>query len=502
MPTVTLVQMLAAGVVDSAGDPIASGRVRFYVPTTLTPITVYDASDGLTPIAPPLILTAGGTGTAYVTTATRIIIKDATDTNTMFDGVVDQISGGAIKVTSTSFSFTDLNTVLDGWTTSAAATNWQASTGKTGATARNLSAWVQDLGQSVVGYGAVGDGATDDKTAFDRAIAAAATGKVYLPPGQYRVSGALAISSPIELVGAGAGTTSIILAGATNLFTISGASGSLALSHLTLAHATTTTAAAVSTSSTSTVPLKLTDVAITAGDFRTAIQSTGSAPIVAVDSVLAANSSDTSSIGVALATTATTFTATGTSISAYLYGILASTASKVRMTGGSVTASNGDAVVNNVGGAGSDVYLDGVRLSGGGTYALDLASGVELAEYTTTTVTAGAIRDARAGAPVAYSFGTSSAVTPLPMQSEQIRVIATAAITVTVNAISTTGWARPWRLYCINNSGGAVTWTFNAQYKTSAAVAPATGNMIIVTFEYDPVSSVVREVARSGTIAI
>jgi hypothetical protein len=97
-------------------------------------------------------------------------------------------------------------------------------------------------------------------------------------------------------------------------------------------------------------------------------------------------------------------------------------------------------------------------------------------------------------------------VTPLPITGvNSVRVEATAGgITVTMNAIAATGFGCRWVLYCVNNSGGAVTWAFNAQYKLigGAAPAPATGNYTACTFEYDPVSSVVREVCARATAAI
>jgi len=54
-------------------------------------------------------------------------------------------------------------------------------------------------------YGAVGNGTTDDTTAFTNAIAAAAAanGGVYVPPGQYRLTDAVEISSGVRMVGAG-----------------------------------------------------------------------------------------------------------------------------------------------------------------------------------------------------------------------------------------------------------------------------------------------------------
>jgi hypothetical protein len=53
---------------------------------------------------------------------------------------------------------------------------------------------------------------------------------------------------------------------------------------------------------------------------------------------------------------------------------------------------------------------------------------------------------------------------------------------------------------CSNTSGGALTWTWNAAFKISAAVAPATGNRITVTFYYDAADDKWSETTRSAAV--
>jgi hypothetical protein len=76
-----------------------------------------------------------------------------------------------------------------------------------------------DLMISVKGaqYGAKGDGATDDTTAIEKAITAAATagGTVYLPPGTY-ISGLQTLPSNVTLRGAGIGATVLKLKNGAN----------------------------------------------------------------------------------------------------------------------------------------------------------------------------------------------------------------------------------------------------------------------------------------------
>jgi hypothetical protein len=178
------------------------------------------------------------------------------------------------------------------------------------------------------------------------------------------------------------------------------------------------------------------------------------------------------------------------------------TAGSVRIVGNAVASSLTSGNALNV--TGGTAVTAGNRLDGA-THAVNIGASGNALIAPGQTITPD-ILDSRTAstAPVAYSFGTNQAVTPLPLQANSIRVIATAAITVTISPIAATGFGYVWRMYCINSSGGAVTWTFDAQYKLigGAAPAPATGNYTACTFEYDPISAVVREVAARATAAI
>lgn len=91
------------------------------------------------------------------------------------------------------------------------------------------------------------------------------------------------------------------------------------------------------------------------------------------------------------------------------------------------------------------------------------------------------------------------AVTPLPSQAAAIRIDAQAGTgTVTVNAPANAGFGGTFMLKCRNSSGGAVTWTFNAAYHLSAAVAPTNGNQVNITLAYDPITGHWDEQARGA----
>jgi parallel beta-helix repeat protein len=57
---------------------------------------------------------------------------------------------------------------------------------------------------NVKSFGAVGDGVTDDTAAIQAAATAAASGELYLPPGNYRISGTITLPSTITVRGHGA----------------------------------------------------------------------------------------------------------------------------------------------------------------------------------------------------------------------------------------------------------------------------------------------------------
>lgn len=81
-------------------------------------------------------------------------------------------------------------------------------------------------------YGATGDGTTDDATAIQAALDAAAAaggGTVYLPPGTYKIGSCLSVPAGVELVGAGWGTIIRTAAGAWANRTINGVAFSCAV---------------------------------------------------------------------------------------------------------------------------------------------------------------------------------------------------------------------------------------------------------------------------------
>lgn len=107
------------------------------------------------------------------------------------------------------------------WSTTAAdnddadaSINWsegQAPSTVNGSARAMMAALKTALGHiiNVKDYGAVGDGVTDDATAFQAAITAAASGSLYIPEGTYIINSALTVSSAVRFIGDGIFNTSI-----------------------------------------------------------------------------------------------------------------------------------------------------------------------------------------------------------------------------------------------------------------------------------------------------
>ena len=526
--------MLAAGIANTDGTPVASGRCRFYQPGTLTPVTVYADTAAATAITPPLILTAGGTGTAYTQQPTRLIVKDPTDTNTLFDGNVNTTRAESDYVTSTSFNGgaeTRLQTILD-----AASTSFGGSAGLwkfkafSSAVEQNLVDVINGISISVKSCGAVGNGVADDTTAIQAAITevvALGGGVVYFPPGTYLTSLAITVGTTgVDLLGAGY-QASIIKAtgGAQDAVTFTSVGSSTTplnrISRLGFSHSSTTTGSAIKFSNT----ISIDSVSVTTGMFRFGISANGGSVVAITGSTIFCNTGDASAISVNGTGSGPSLAMTGCTVGGGGAGQAA-----VQISNGTQNVIVGNVV--RLGSANSDgikvtagtAYIVGnaIASSSGGGSALNITGGTAVTagnrfDGVTHSVTIGAsgnallapgqtmtldVLDSRAGAPIAYSFGVNSSVTPLPMQTDTVRIIATAAITVTIDAAASGIHGQPLTIMCLNNSGGAVTWTFNAQYKTSGAVAPATGNGISVTFRYDAISTAYREVSRSAAVAI
>jgi len=494
MATLQLVQALQSGLVDpTTGAVLASGKCRFYDVGTLTPQTVYSDSVGASPITQPLTLTAGGVGTVYTANPCRCIVKDSSDVGTVYDiAVINGIVPATQFITSTSFNGgaqTTLQTILDNVDNSFGGTDWKY---KAGSAEVNVKDALVEYGLTAADYGVLGDDSTDNVLTFQNAItsAGARAVRIVLSDGTFRVSAAMNVTAgELEIVGQGASRTIIKTTSATaNLFTCT---SRLALRNLTLSGAST--GYAVSASAGATIVL---DGVETAGNgfARVLNLSATSAFVVGSTKISPAN--------------------TGTGIVAATPGAgLRLVIANASVDGGGTYSVDSDIdtwVSNAAIGVQSDkslrqtsggtLNITGTTVGGGTNGSLVIGSGA-------TVVNAGGnnmklTTDGRTASPVAFVLAGTNSVTPLPYQSPVTKIVqGGAAATTTINApAGTYPFGFLHTVVCSNTSGGALTWTFNAAFKTSAAVAPGTGNRITLLFYYDPVDAKWSEVTRSAAV--
>jgi hypothetical protein len=251
---------------DNNGDPLVGGKLFTYAAGTTTPQVTYTSATGTTPNSNPIILNGGGRVPAeiwltdglqykfvlysstdqligswdniiginsnFVNFTTSEEVQIATAGQTVFtlttmqyqpgtnnlvvyvDGV-NQVEGGSysyVETSSTVVTFTaglhvgavvkfvSAEILSTGVTD---ASNVVYTPAGTGAVSTNVQAKLRET-VSVKDFGAVGDGVTDDTTAFQAALDAA-EGEVYVPPGQYNLSATLVfpLKSGVGLIGEG-----------------------------------------------------------------------------------------------------------------------------------------------------------------------------------------------------------------------------------------------------------------------------------------------------------
>jgi hypothetical protein len=79
------VDWLIVGVVDASGDPLAGGKVHFYDPGTTNDKTIWTNHTKGATATNPVTLDSNGQALIFAHGAYRIVVKDATDTSTIYD---------------------------------------------------------------------------------------------------------------------------------------------------------------------------------------------------------------------------------------------------------------------------------------------------------------------------------------------------------------------------------------------------------------------------------
>lgn len=486
------------------GAIAASGSVSFYQPGTLTPVTVFSDDTLLTIQTQPIVLDVNGKTPLPVYTATplRAIIKGVAG-NVLADVArIDGERAELVQVSNPNWPLAStLNDVLNELAASTGGLSGQFLDAGAGAVPRSIQAKFAEVQVSVKDFGAVGNGIADDTVSCQAAINRITTlggGTVYFPPGTYLISSALTVTIGMHILGA-VGSTVIQQSSATvGIFSVNVPGiAAVYVDSLTLTNSSTSSGTAITMTSgalflsgvtsmaffETVVSMPQTSALLTASIFNSTIQqrlsaSASTLSVTGLTNVLVSNSR------IFAGTSGTAITYSPTSNVA-----LAISSSQVGGAANGISITRGYLLMSSTDLSGSSAPLT-IGASTDGLFV----------NYDTCRVTSAGVVDSRTTtAPVFYTFATSGNFTPLPLQAGAIKAIATAAATITINAISATGWGRKWSLICSCATAGSVTWTFNAQYVLSAAVTPSNGNRVNLLLEYNPADGKVYEIGRAAT---
>lgn len=220
-----LIESLVAGIRGAE-----NGTVSLFRRGTSQGLTWYSDFEATQGYTTTVLLDANGAAVVYISELATVIVDDS-------DGIelrrfVAGVSASAVEVISDSFTGVDyvtgasgvskpttLAAVLDLWNDSAGTSNFKATVG--GASKAITSALAGSalyFNVKDTAYGAVGDGATDDTSAIQAAVNAAAAaggGTVFFPSGTYRTTSTITVGATVSLLGNGPSASVILLDHAT-----------------------------------------------------------------------------------------------------------------------------------------------------------------------------------------------------------------------------------------------------------------------------------------------
>lgn len=202
---------------DTNGAPRAGAKLYFYTTGTTTPLATYSDSGLTTPNANPVVADSAGVfGEVFLTSAAayKVVLKTSADVTVW---TADPVIAGTAS--------TDLAGLVNAAAISNDTAQQQAITNKlqflqagAGAVTRTVQSKLRDT-VCVTDFGAVGDGSTDNLTAFQAAVT---TGKhVYIPDGDWRLSGAVSVlTHGQQIIGSGGGCLIQSTSDTAHIFTV------------------------------------------------------------------------------------------------------------------------------------------------------------------------------------------------------------------------------------------------------------------------------------------
>lgn len=517
------------------GSPNAGGKVWGFQLGTSSAAVLYKDWQKLSVHPTPVILDGAGKAEIWVDSPVDLRIEDSNGALIQAITAATQGNAGAVEVVNAGYTGKDPNTgtlaagnrttldaVLTSLATSLGGTDGLVK-GRYGASSRKVSDELEDVWFNVKRFGAKGNNSADDTVAIQSAVNAAlatAGGTVYLPPGQYRVSSPIVVSQSGVSIRGQSRATSIIrnVNGATSVLSFT-STGLSAVSDLAITNGTDALGAHLGGFSTAAA------ITVAAGG-----QGYSFTNLVIENHAFALSGSG---LARSLIQNVDFYCRSSTATDACISGVLGGSqiiAARIgHSIGRGIAFKSGGAVndltilagvVSNAQGSTASTFIDmetgaaafavligcyGASLAGG-----DLHIGTSNSEVLRVGCLLTVLDDRAVETPSTFSVdraaGTSFtpriyAATDFPQGIARIRIRATSAGTVTVGdpgPMVMSSWGVG--LLCIeffNNSGGVVTWTLNAAFHTTAAVAPANGSKTQVLFVRDDVDLVWLEVARA-----
>ena len=194
------------------GIPLAGGKLYSYAAGTTTPLPTYTTEGGAQNNPNPVILDSRGEASVWLGSASyKLKLTDSTDVEVWtVDNITTQDAINAL----TAFESSLANSTSG--TQGSSLVGYVPANGPPG---RTVQAKLRDV-VSVKDFGAVGDGSTDDTTAFQNAIAYCQSSTpyggraLYIPGGRYKITSSLTISKEfITIFGDGAWESRIYAVG-------------------------------------------------------------------------------------------------------------------------------------------------------------------------------------------------------------------------------------------------------------------------------------------------
>ena len=509
------------------------GSVNFYQVGTTTPATVYSNDAASAVITQPVALDQNGVPVVpiYATAPLRCKVYDSTGAQLLDIERIDGVRAETASIANASWpGETTVDAVLTALGTSLGGTDGNFLPTGTAAVQRSVRNKLSES-VSVKDFGAVGNGIADDTaaiTAAMTAVNAAGGGVVSFPAGTYVTSSTLNMLPGVSFKGLNPIASVISYSGASSGMSLVGINR-ITLEDIGVTATGGSTAAGIAISKCGYCVfsrvrvsgfqscLTTTDDGVTPSQFLRFLFCELIPSGAAAGRCIQFGGSAANSVGSFILGCVFNCGPNAPFSSTFIY-VTGLTSSLSIMGCTSANATVGKGLWVDVSHSGNGVFVLGNSIAG--PLQIDRTTGFGLVEIG-NTAWANTVVDSSDGSTNLISTATGQGIASRrPLGSQAATAVAafsgngtftpalttanfyvlkqnTAASTVTIQ-LPGTGSGSEFKVIVWNATAGAATWTWNANYALSAAVAPGSNLRIAMTFNYDPVSTLWYETARSA----